>query len=45
MLISHMHHDHLDLASLRALGRDTPLLAPTGAGAWLRERGFRPVPS
>jgi L-ascorbate metabolism protein UlaG (beta-lactamase superfamily) len=40
VLISHMHHDHLDLASLGPLGRDTPLLVPAGAGAWLRSRGF-----
>jgi L-ascorbate metabolism protein UlaG (beta-lactamase superfamily) len=40
VLISHMHHDHLDLASLRRLGRDTQLLVPVGAGAWLRRRGF-----
>jgi L-ascorbate metabolism protein UlaG (beta-lactamase superfamily) len=43
VLISHMHHDHLDLASLRLLGRDTPLLVPGGAGAWLRRRGFATV--
>ncbi len=43
VLISHMHHDHLDLASLRRLGRDTRLLVPAGAGAWLRRRGFPSV--
>lgn len=43
VLISHLHHDHLDLASLRLLGGDTPLLVPTGAGAWLRGRGFTTV--
>lgn len=43
VLISHMHRDHLDLASLRALGDSTPLLAPAGAGAWLRRRGFMSV--
>ena len=43
VLISHMHHDHLDLPSLRLLGRDTPLLVPAGAGAWLRRRGFTRV--
>jgi L-ascorbate metabolism protein UlaG (beta-lactamase superfamily) len=42
-LISHLHHDHLDLASLRLLGGDTPLLVPAGAGAWLRRRGFETV--
>jgi L-ascorbate metabolism protein UlaG (beta-lactamase superfamily) len=43
VLISHLHHDHLDLASLRHLGRETPLIAPSGAGAWLRRRGFATV--
>ena len=43
VLISHLHHDHLDLASLRLLGRDTPLLVPAGAGALLRRRGFTDV--
>jgi L-ascorbate metabolism protein UlaG (beta-lactamase superfamily) len=43
VLISHLHQDHLDLPSLRLLGRDTPLLVPAGAGAWLRERGFAEV--
>ncbi len=40
VLISHLHHDHLDLASLRLLGLDTSLLVPAGAGEWLRGRGF-----
>ena len=43
VLISHMHHDHLDLASLRLLGYDTPLLVPAGAGEWLRSRRFTVV--
>jgi L-ascorbate metabolism protein UlaG (beta-lactamase superfamily) len=43
VLISHLHHDHLDLASLRLLGLDTPLLVPAGAGAWMEERGFTNV--
>ena len=42
-LISHLHHDHLDPASLRLLGGDTPLMVPAGAGAWLRRRGFETV--
>ncbi len=43
VLISHLHYDHLDLASLRLLGLDTPLLVPAGAGAWLRRPGFTGV--
>lgn len=43
VLISHMHHDHLDPASLRLLGRDTPLIVPVGAAAWLHRRGFLAV--
>lgn len=43
VLISHAHHDHLDLSSLRILGCDRPLLVPAGAAAWLRSRGFTAV--
>ncbi len=40
VLISHLHHDHLDLPSLELLGRDVNLLLPAGAGGWLRRRRF-----
>lgn len=43
VLISHVHQDHLDLTSLRKLGRDTPMLVPAGAGQWLTRRGFGAV--
>jgi L-ascorbate metabolism protein UlaG (beta-lactamase superfamily) len=43
VLISHLHHDHLDLASLRLLGEETHVVVPAGAGAWLRRRGFEAV--
>jgi L-ascorbate metabolism protein UlaG (beta-lactamase superfamily) len=43
VLISHMHHDHLDVPSLRRLGKSTRLIAPNGAGALLRQHGFRRV--
>jgi L-ascorbate metabolism protein UlaG (beta-lactamase superfamily) len=43
VLISHLHHDHLDLASLRLLGRDVPLLVPAGSAAWLHRRRFTAV--
>jgi L-ascorbate metabolism protein UlaG (beta-lactamase superfamily) len=42
-LISHTHWDHYDVASLRKLGRDTPLVVPRGAGRALTWRGFRRV--
>lgn len=40
VLVSHMHWDHLDLPSLRDLGRDVSIIAPTGSGDWLRAAGF-----
>ncbi len=43
VLISHLHHDHLDLPSLRLLGEETHVVVPAGAGAWLRRRGFGAV--
>ncbi len=43
VLISHLHHDHLDLASLRLLGEETHVVVPAGAGAWLRRKGFGAV--
>jgi L-ascorbate metabolism protein UlaG (beta-lactamase superfamily) len=43
ILISHIHHDHLDLPSLGRLNRDAQVLVPAGAGSLLRRRGFRVV--
>ena len=43
VLLSHMHHDHLDLPSLRMLGRDTRIITPTGSGIVLNNAGFRNV--
>ncbi len=40
VVISHLHLDHLDLPSLRALGTDTPLVVPRGAGKLMRRMGF-----
>lgn len=42
VLLSHLHHDHCDLPTLRRL-RARVVLAPTGAGAWLTRRGVRHV--
>jgi L-ascorbate metabolism protein UlaG (beta-lactamase superfamily) len=43
VLISHLHLDHLDLASLRSLGGSFRLLVPRGAGGFLRRKGFARV--
>ncbi len=43
ILISHMHLDHYDPRSLRLFRRDTPILAPLGAGLSLEWRGFKQV--
>lgn len=41
VLISHVHRDHLDRPTLRALGPRIPIIAPRGAAASLR--GLGPV--
>jgi L-ascorbate metabolism protein UlaG (beta-lactamase superfamily) len=41
ILLSHLHADHAEIASLRGLG--APVLAPRGAGEWLAARGVRTV--
>jgi L-ascorbate metabolism protein UlaG (beta-lactamase superfamily) len=43
VLISHLHHDHLDLRSLRAVGSQVPIITPRGGAAFLRKRGFHDV--
>ncbi|HEX2469673.1 MAG TPA: MBL fold metallo-hydrolase [Candidatus Limnocylindrales bacterium] len=43
VLISHLHHDHLDLRSLRRLDREVEVLVPTGGGPLLRSEAFRTV--
>src|SRR4051812_17424211 len=40
VLLSHAHADHLDVRSLRRLGRDVLLVAPPGAGRAARRVGF-----
>jgi L-ascorbate metabolism protein UlaG (beta-lactamase superfamily) len=42
-LISHVHLDHLDVRSLRLLGRGARVIAPQGAGRTLRRIGFARV--
>ncbi len=43
VLISHLHHDHLDVPSLRSLGADRRIVVPHGGAALLRRAGFRSV--
>lgn len=42
VLVSHLHHDHAELSSLRLLGAAPVLTAPANA-AWLRGRGIWPA--
>jgi L-ascorbate metabolism protein UlaG (beta-lactamase superfamily) len=42
VLISHLHHDHAELASLRMLG-DVPIVTGEANAEWLRRRGLRGV--
>lgn len=39
VLLSHLHHDHAELRSLRLLG-DIPVLTAPGNAAWLRRKGI-----
>jgi L-ascorbate metabolism protein UlaG (beta-lactamase superfamily) len=40
VLLSHLHHDHLDLPTLAALGRETRIVVPRGGARLLRRRSF-----
>jgi len=43
VLISHLHHDHLDLPSLRMMRGDCVKVVPKGAAQWMRSKGFHHV--
>ena len=43
VLVSHGHHDHLDLPSLARLPRDVQVVLPRGLGRLVEARGFRNV--
>ncbi|HEY0448545.1 MBL fold metallo-hydrolase [Actinophytocola sp.] len=43
VLLSHLHGDHVHLPSLRLLSRHVRVIAPRGAGDWLRSKGVRQV--
>lgn len=40
VLISHLHHDHADLASLRKIGRGARMLVPPGSRRFFAHHGF-----
>ncbi len=40
VLLTHGHYDHLDLPTLRELGREIRIIAAEGHAAWLRRKGF-----
>lgn len=40
VLLSHLHHDHLDFRSLKLLDRTTRVVVPAGAAPTLRRGGF-----
>jgi L-ascorbate metabolism protein UlaG (beta-lactamase superfamily) len=43
VLVSHVHLDHLDVRSLRSVGRGARAVAPRGAGRLLRRIGFAEI--
>jgi len=43
VLLSHLHYDHVDLPSLRRLGRSVRLIVPRGAAGVFRRRRYRDV--
>jgi L-ascorbate metabolism protein UlaG (beta-lactamase superfamily) len=43
ILLTHLHRDHLDLPSLRRIGRTVPIVVPRGGGRLLLRRGFDAV--
>lgn len=40
ILLTHGHYDHLDLPTLRKIGKSTQILVAEGHGNWLRKKGF-----
>jgi N-acyl-phosphatidylethanolamine-hydrolysing phospholipase D len=43
ILLTHSHYDHLDLASLRTIGTDIPVVISSGHSKWMRGKGFSNV--
>lgn len=43
VLLTHSHYDHLDLPTLRRLGKHVPLIVPEGHAGWLKRAGFQEI--
>ena len=43
VVVSHSHHDHLDVLSLRRVARGAAVIVPRGVGSILRRRGLNHV--
>lgn len=43
VLLSHVHHDHLDVPTLRRIGATTRIVAPVGVARLLHRKGFSDV--
>jgi N-acyl-phosphatidylethanolamine-hydrolysing phospholipase D len=43
VVVSHNHRDHLDEASVRALGPEVTFVVPLGLAAWFKKRGLHRV--
>ena len=40
VLITHAHHDHLDVPTLEAISNGQPIFVPKGVGSLVKKRGF-----
>lgn len=43
VLVSHAHHDHLDIPTLEAISEGQPIIVPKGVGSLVKRRGFGEV--
>lgn len=43
VLLTHSHYDHLDLPTLRSIGKSTPIMIAEGHASWLGRKGFTSV--
>ena len=43
VLLSHLHHDHADLPTLKQLAPDTKIVAPLGSSEFLNKKGIKNI--